>query len=120
MANLRNTFLSGLETIFNVMNEAVKTGIYTVEEDDGFNNSVITSDVVRCIFENFSEKDIHDLSFYELIQPKDIKGLIPFVDLVNCEITTQASIMFGTEKYMVEAYDVDPMSVVFTTLLRKV
>ena len=117
---LRDTFLSGLETIFSVLNDAVKTGTYTVETDDGFTASTTATDTVRCIFENFAEKDVHDLSFYELIQPKDIKGLIPFVDLVNCEITTQATIVFGTDKYMVEAHDLDPMSVVFTLLLRKV
>jgi len=118
---LRDTFLSGLETIFSVLNDAVKTGTYTIETDDGFSDvNTITADSVRCIFENFAEKDVHDLSFYELVQPKDIKGLMPFVDLVNCDITTQAYIVFGTDKYMVEAHDLDPMDVVFTLLLRKV
>lgn len=118
---IKNAFLKGLETIFTVMEEAVHTGIYTVEVDDGFvDEPVLLTDSVRCIFTSFNAKEDKDVSFYELIQAKDIKGIMPFNDLVNCEITTQAYIMFDTDKYMVEAYDVDPLEVSATLLLRRV
>lgn len=118
--SLRNIFLSGVETCFSVFNEAVKTGTFSVVTDDGFTTSSTVSDTIRCIFEEFKEKDVHTLSFSELIQPKDIKGLLPFVDLVNCEMSTQGDITFGSDKYIIVAYDVDPMSVLYTLLLRKV
>jgi nucleotidyltransferase/DNA polymerase involved in DNA repair len=118
--SLRSIFLSGVETCFSVFNEAVKTGTFSVVIDDGFTASSAVSDSIRCIFEEFTENDVQTLSFSELIQPTDIKGLLPFVDLINCSMTTQASIIFGTEKYTVEAFDIDPMNVIFTILLRKV
>lgn len=117
---LRATFLHGLETIFTVMKEAVHTGVYTVEIDDGFDEPVLITDSVRCIFESFNAKEDKDVSFYELIQAKDVKGIMPFIDLINCELSTQAYVMFDTDKYMVEAFDVDTLNVVCILLLRRV
>jgi hypothetical protein len=120
MAKLRSTFLKGVETIFNVFNEAVKTGSYSVVTDDGFNTPSTVTDTVRCIFEKFTAKDVELLTFSDLIQPQDIKGLMPFVDLVNTTITTQGYVLFGTDKYTVEAHDLDPIDVIYTLLLRKI
>jgi len=120
MASIRNIFLKGVETVFNVFNEAVKSGTYNVDIDDGFVTATTSTDTIRCIFETFEEKDVAVLSFSELIQPQDIKGLMPSVDLVNCEMTTQGYCIFGTEKYAVEAFELDPMDVIYTLLLRRV
>ncbi len=120
MTSIRNTFLKGIEVIFSMFNEAVKSGTYNVDTDDGFNDASTANDSIRCIFETFSEKDVEVLSFSKLIQPQDIKGLMPSVDLVNCEMTTQGYCLFGTDKYAVEAFDLDPMDVIYTLLLRKV
>ena len=124
MAKLRNIFLKGIETIFNIFNEAVKTGTYNVDDDDGFDDVTTATDNIRCIFERFTADDVQKLTFSKLIQPQDIKGLMPFVDLVNCEMTTQGYFIFGegddAKKYMVVGYELDPMSVIYTLLLRKV
>jgi len=121
MAGLRNIFLKGVETIFNVFDEAVKSGTYSIVVDDGFTDTpVTTSDTIRCIFEKFTEKDVELLTFSKLIQPEDIKGLMPSVDLVNNEMTTQGTVLFGSDKYTVEGHEVDPMNVIYTLLLRKV
>ena len=45
---------------------------------------------------------------------------MPSVDLVNCEMTTQGYYLFGTDKYTVEAFELDPMNVIYTLLMRKV
>lgn len=124
MASIRDAFLKGVETIFSVFNEAVKSGSYNVDTDDGFETATTATDTIRCIFETFSEEDVASLSFSKLIQPNDIKGLMPAVDLVNCEMTTQGYCIFGItpddQKYSVEGFEVDPMTVIYTLLLRKV
>ena len=120
MASLRNIFLKGVETIFSVFNEAVKSGSYTLTLDNGFDTPVDQVDTVRCIFEKFTEKDVELLTFSKLIQPKDIKGLMPYVDIVNVsEVNSQGNITFGSDVCEVVATDLDPMSVIYTLLLRK-
>jgi len=121
MAKLRHIFLKGVETLFKTFEEAVKAGTYVVITDDGFTDLPTTAtDDIRCIFEKFTAKDVELLTFSELIQPQDIKGLVPSVDVVNSEMSTQGHIMFGTDKYTVEGHDLDPMDVIYTLLLRKV
>lgn len=120
MAKLRGTFLKGLETIFSVFEEAVKTGTYSVDDDNEFNDTVITPDSIRCIFATFEEKDISLLSFADAIQPNDILGLIPFSD-VTLEMTTSGGyIIFPTEgTYSVVGWDKDPLNVMYIVLLRQ-
>lgn len=120
MAGLRKIFLKGVETIFNTFDEAVKIGTYNVDTDDGFEDATTTTDdPIRCIFESFKEKDVELLTFSKLIQPQDIKGLMPAVDLVNCEMNTQGYFIFDLIRYEVEGHDLDPMNVVYTLLLRR-
>ncbi len=120
MAKFRNTFLIGVETIFSAFEEAVKSGVFTLDSDDGFGTATTDTDDIRCIFDKFTAKDVELLTFSKLIQPLDIKGLMPFVDLVNCKMNTQGYILFGTDKYTVEGHELDPMGVIYTLLLRKV
>ena len=120
MASIKNIFLKGVETIFGVFSEAVKTGTYSLVTDNGFDDSTTASDSIRCIFEKFTAKDVESLSFSELIQPQDVKGLVPCVDFAICEVSTKGTMLFGTDEYSVEGYDLDPMSVIYTFLLRKV
>ncbi len=120
MASLRKIFLKGVERLFNVFNEAVKTGTYTLDFDNGFDDITSQTDEVRCIFEKFTEKDVELLTFSKLIQPTDIKGLMPAVDIVNVsEVNSQGNIVFTNDKYEVVAFDLDPLSVIYTLLLRK-
>ncbi len=120
MAALKNIFLAGVETIFNVFNEAVISGTYNIVDDNGFDTPFTISDTIRCIFEKSFEKDVELLTFYKLIQPKDVIGLIPAVDFVNnAEPITQGNCIFGADKYEVVGHDVDPMTVIYTVLLRR-
>lgn len=121
MAMLRNIFLTGIETSFSIFKEAVKTGTLTIEIDDGFTDTPVSiSDSIRCIFEQFTKKDVETLSFSDLIQPTDVKALLPFVDVINCTISTKGKILLGADEYTLVAYELDPMSVLYTLLLRKV
>jgi len=117
MANLKHIFIKGVNTLFNVFNEAVKTGTYTLVVNNGFDDIVETEIPVRCIFEKFTEKDVELLSFSKLIQPTDIKGLIPAED-VTLEMNTKGYCTFEDIKYSVEGQELDPMGVIYTLLLR--
>lgn len=117
MANLKNIFIKGVNTLFNVFDEAVKTGTYTLVVDNGFDAVTTTSIDVRCIFEKFTEKDVELLTFSELIQPTDIKGLIPAED-ITLEMNVKSYCTFEGTKYMVEGQELDPMGVIYTLLLR--
>lgn len=117
MAELRKIFISGLNTIFNIFSEAVKNGTYVQVTDNGFDTPTETSISVRCIFEKFDEKDIELLSFSDLIQPTDIKGLIPAED-ITLDVNTKGHCVFEGVQYTMEGYELDPMSVLYTVLLR--
>lgn len=119
MANIRKVFLQGVETIFGTFNEAIKTGTYNFDDNDGFGTSTTSTDSIRCIFASFEEEDVALLSFSKLIQPEDIKGLMPSVDIINCEVNSQGYCIFDGKRYSVEAYELDPMNVIYTLLLRR-
>jgi hypothetical protein len=121
MAALRKIFLKGVETLFNTFEEAVKIGTYNLDTDNGFDVKTTATDTIRCIFENFTEKDVELLTFSKLIQPKDIKGLVPYVDLINNKdkVSSQGYCIFDSVQYEVVAFDLDPMAVIYTILLRK-
>lgn len=120
MAAIREIFLAGIETLFKVFEEAVKTGIFYMPNDDGFDSATPDTDEdVRCLFETFNAKDVEVLSFSTLIQPTDIKGLVPGVD-ITLTMGTDCYFIFSSVRYSVEGYELDPMSVMYTLLLRKV
>lgn len=122
MAQLRDIFLSGLETILDVFEEAIKIGTYEIENENEFTND-IDSDAsckVRCIFEQFREKDISLLRFSDMIQPNDILALIPYEDMTLEMKSSGGYITFTDEgTYTVVGFEKDPMNVTYTVLLRK-
>jgi len=117
MAKLKNIFVKGVNTIFKTFEEAVKNGVYVQVTDNGFDDSLEQSEDVRCIFEKFTEKDVELLTFSHLIQPTDIKGLIPAED-VTLDMNAKGHCIFDDVEYAVEGQELDPMSVIYTLLLR--
>jgi hypothetical protein len=121
VAELRDTFKSGLEVIFDTYEEAVHEGTYTLGSSNEFDaNLVPETDRIRCIFGTFRAKDVSLLSFSELIQPNDIIGIIPHDDL-SLDMNTEGYVEFDDEKgiYTVVGYERDPLKVTYTVLLRK-
>jgi len=117
MAKLKNIFVKGVNTLFSAFEEAVHTGTYVQITDNGFDSVTEESNDVRCIFEKFTEKDVELLSFSKLIQPTDIKGLIPAED-VSLDMNVKGYCVFEDVEYTVEGQEVDPMGVLYTLLLR--
>ncbi len=116
---LLNVFANGVETAFKTFNEAVKEGAYTVIFDDGWGGKTESSTNVRIICDTFKQEDIHTLIYGNLIQPTDIKGLIPGVDLTDIVVSTKDTVKVADVVYAVEGFDVDPYNVLYTFLLRK-
>jgi hypothetical protein len=121
VAELRETFKSGLEVIFDTFEEAVHSGTYTLGSSNDFNEVAEPPTCpVRCVFINFREKDVSLLSFSDLIQPNDILGLIPYDD-VTLEVSNEGYFSFTDQSgfYSVVGHEVDPLKVTYTVLMRK-
>ncbi len=123
--SIRDIFLAGVETAFDVFNDAVKTAQYTLIVDNGFDDATEVLLVDRRIIkENFTKEDVETLSFSDEIQPTDVKGLIPFVDITG-DVNPGDTVLIeddllGNKTFTVVAFELDPMSVLYTFLLRKV
>ena len=117
MAKLKNIFVKGVNTLFSTFEEAVHTGTYVQTTDNGFDDATSESNDVRCIFEKFTEKDVELLTFSKLIQPTDIKGLMPAED-VTLDMNVKGYCVFDDVEYTVEDSEIDPMGVLYTLLLR--
>lgn len=115
---LKAVFETAVETAFSVFNEAVKSGQYTVVTDDGFSAETEVQHPVRVIFDSFSEEDVQS-SFYPLIQPTDIKALIPGKD-VTVPMNTANTLEVEGDSYSIVGFDLDPYKVLYTLLLRGV
>jgi len=122
MAQLRDTFLTGLETLFSIFEEAVKTGIYGIDDENEFTNDPTVPPhtcQVRCLFEQFREKDISLLRFSKLIQPNDIIGIVPCDDVTLEMKSTGGFFTFDEGTYTVVGFEQDPLSIIYTVLMRK-
>ena len=120
---LLSTFTKAADTCFTVFKEAVKPATFYSIVDTGFDDD--NSDYpVTIIEESFSEDDIKYLSFSEFIQPNDVKGLVRGKE-IQTEIHSQSDKIGITQKdstvkmYTIVAFDRDPLSVLYTFLLRK-
>ena len=121
MAALRETFKNGLEIVFETFEEAVHEGTYTLGSSNEFDaEETFPTCEIRCIFENYREKDVALLSFSHLIQPKDIIGIIPFDD-VTLKMSNEGYVEFDDEPgiYTVVSHQADPLKVTYIVLLRK-
>lgn len=114
---LQKVFTKGVNTVFNVLNEAVHEGQYIAQTDDGWGNTSEASYPVRVILDQFKQEDVEFTSFYELIQPTDTKGLIPGED-ITVAMKTSNIVQIGERTFTIVAFETDPMQAMFTLLLR--
>lgn len=110
-----------VNAIFGILVDAVKDGQYVVKTDDGFGNTSEDKHQVRVILDNFTQHDVEHTSFSDLIQPTDTKGLVPGEDVpvaMNTVNLLEVSTEYGVRIFNIVAYDIDPMSALYTLLLR--
>lgn len=122
--SIKTTIDKGVKIIFKVLRSLVHPATYTAVVKDGFSSDTETEYPVDAIIDSFSERDVQFLSFSNLIQPQDMKGLIRGAQLTvrpsskDYLTVTDSSPFAG--KYKVIAWDTDPAVALYTLLLRRV
>ena len=114
--SLKSVFEEGVESVFNVFNDAVKQGKYVVETDNGFSLATVIEHDVRIILDKFTQEDINS-TLYPHIQPTDSKAMIPGKDL-TVPMNTANTLIVDGRKFTVVMYETDPYEVLFTLLVR--
>lgn len=119
---LETIFSKVVESVFTVFNEAVKQAQYIVVTDDGWDTPTEVSSDIRIILDTFQQEDVKSISFNDLIQPTDVKGLVPGKDIIfsNISITTSDYIQVDGRKFTIVSFDTDPMKMLYILLLRDV
>lgn len=123
--SLKTTFTKAAETVFNVFSSLIVKVNYVVVLQDGFDVDTRTEYPVDMIIDTFAERDVQFLSFSNLIQPTDVKGLVRGQDLRDNGVTTYSTrdviVRIDNEvEYAIIAYNTDPAEAVYTFLLRNV
>ena len=123
--SLKTTFTKAAETVFNVFSSLIVKVNYVVVVQDGFDVDTRTEYPVDMIIDTFAERDVQFLSFSNLIQPTDVKGLVRGQDLrdngVVAYSTRDTVVRIDNEvEYAIIAYSTDPAEALYTFLLRNV
>lgn len=122
--SIKTTIDKGVNTIFKVLRSLVHPATYVAVVKDGFSDNSETEYSVGVIIDSFSERDVQFLSFSDLIQPQDMKGLVRGAELPVSPSSkdyinvTDTSIFTG--KHKVIAWNTDPATALYTLLLRRV
>jgi|JFJP01.1.fsa_nt_gi hypothetical protein len=121
---LKKVFTAGVNTAFKVLKDLVYSATYTTVQDDGFSTATTTDYQVDVIIDSFSERDVQFLSFSELIQPQDVKGLLKGAQLPVFPSSRDLLLVTSNDaangQYRVIASTTDPAFALYTILLRRV
>lgn len=116
---LKKVFVKAAATVFKVFKDAIKTGTLVIVNDNGFDDSTESPYTVRVIQTKFTKEDIEHSSFYELVQPTDVKGLVLGEELpTGVDMKTVDLLRIGEVEYSIVEYETDPYGVLYTLLLR--
>ena len=123
--SLKNTFIKAAETVFKVFESLIVKVDYVVVTQDGFDVDTRDNYPVEMIIDNFAERDVQFLSFSNLIQPTDVKGLVQGQKLRDQKVTSLSTQDVVVRKdndveYSIIAYSTDPAEALYTLLLRNV
>jgi hypothetical protein len=134
--SLKTTFHKAGKIIFKVFKSLLHKGHY-ISVSRGFDGdeTEATPAPIDIIIDTFAERDTQFLSFYNQIQPTDVKGLVRGEQLSGVELSTEDKVRVGTtaedypvydeetgkwsgKEYHVIAWNTDPAEAVYTLLLR--
>ncbi len=123
--SLHTTFQKAAKTVFKVFKSLIVKVTYVVVVKDGFGTDTRTEYSVDMIIDTFAERDVQFLSFSNLLQPTDVKGMIRGQNLRDVGVLS-----LGTEdivirddtgvEYSIIAYNTDPAEALYILLLRGV
>jgi len=123
MAISANVFHKGAETIFNVFADIAYSATYisvTQKTDFEGETTVESPTTINLIMDTFSERDTQFLSFSNLLQPTDIRGLVRGKQLSGVTMGTEDKVVVDGSTYHVVAYSTDPAGALYTLALRRV
>ncbi len=123
--SLHTTFQKAAKTVFKVFKSLIFKVQYVVVLKDGFDVNTRTNHPVDMIVDTFAERDVQFLSFSNLIQPTDVKGLVRGQNLRDQGIATLSTsdVIVRDDndvEYAIIAYNTDPAEALYILLLRKV
>lgn len=124
MVQISSILHAAVEATFKAFNEAVHSANYDASLDNGFDDALENTVPARLIMDKFSQEDIRLLSYSDDIQPSDIKGLIPGIDLRTVNVASGNTVTVTNqvtnlpEKYSVVAFDTDAYKALYIILLR--
>ena len=124
MAKLSKILFAAVETVFKTFEEAVNEADYEEASDDGLGTASEETIPVRLIADSFTQEDLKVLPFSDDIQPTDVKGLVPGIDLDGVTVksghqVTVTDVKTGDQStYSVIEFDVDAYKALYTLLLR--
>lgn len=116
---IKKVFTKGVNVVFKVASDAVHEAIHTIPSDDGWGNTSQATQSVRVILDKFTQEDVEQSSFYDLIQPTDTKGLVPGEDMPIEPTTKDTLTVDGDAVFNIVAWETDPLKAMYTLLLRK-
>jgi hypothetical protein len=118
---LRRVFQKAAVTAFKVAGDIPEASAsYVVKADDGFGTTSTDSYSIDLMVEKFTEKEGTNYSFSELIQVKDLKGLVPSLSCSVALNSQNTVIDAAGVSYNIEALDIDAADALYVLLLRKV
>ena len=113
---LKAVFVQGVEIAFNTFNDAVKQAEYVVIDDSGFEAPEETKHNVRTILDKWGQEDVTS-SLFPLVQPTDVKALIPGKDL-TVPMKANQKLKVENRTFTIVDFETDPYNVLFTLLVR--
>lgn len=114
---LSDTFTDGVNTVFSVLSEVVQEASYIITDDDGWGNVTTTTHSVSVILDNFTQEDLKNSSFSDLIQHTDVKGMIKGEE-ITFDVSTKDVLSVDGRVFHIEGYEKDPFGALYTFILR--
>ncbi len=123
--SLHTTFQNAAKTVFKVFKSLIFKVQYVVVLKDGFDVDTRTEHPVDMIIDTFAERDVQFLSFSNLIQPTDVKGMVRGQNLrdVGVSVLSTNDVIVRDDngvEYAIIAYNTDPAEALYILLLRRV
>lgn len=113
---LKSVFEQGVETAFKTFDDAVHEGSYVIDNDDGFTDEEDNTNDIRVILDEWTEED-RSSSLYKLVQPTDVKGMVPGKD-ITLVMESGNIVNADGKRFTIVGFETDPYKVLYTLLLR--
>lgn len=118
---LDRVFRNGAMTVFKVLKDVTHDADLVVFNDDGWGTVTETLHPIKIILDEWSQDDVRYSIMSKLIEPTDIKGLVPGKLLTVEPSVEQVIRVKGTvnKEFVIVGFETDPAVALITFLLRR-